>query len=197
MSVAVDGRTAGVALIVVLAAWLCTADAAGRVAVESERHGDVIEVHATAVLSADPQTAWRVLTDYERFPAFIPDLHTSRLVGRRGLTAIVEQTGDVSLWPFRYPVHVTYEIQEAPPDRLDSRAVAGNLRALTSHYALTSGSAGTRLEYIGHVDTGFPIFRAIEQSSVERTVARQFRALADEIERQSGNPSTGASSGQK
>ena len=154
------------------------------VALTTERHGDVIDIHASALLEADGATAWRVLTDYDRYPAFIPDLRTSHVVARRAATVTVEQSGDAVLWLFRLPLAITFEIQESAPDQLHSRAVAGTLRALTSSYALTPETAGTRLDYVGHATPGFGLLGPFERTAVERNVARQFQALADEIERQ-------------
>ena len=58
---------------------------------------------------------------------------------------------------------------------------------LVSSYALTPLNSGARPDYSGHIEAGFALFGQIEQSAVERNVARQFRALAEEIERQSAN----------
>ena len=154
------------------------------IAIDAQRHGDTIDIRATAVLTADADTAWRVLTDYDRYAEFIPDLHSSRVVARHGSMATVEQTGDVTLWPFHFPVDISFEIHERPPGSLESRAVAGSLRELTSRYVLTPVEAGTRLDYSGHVELGSAWFRDIQYAAIERTIARQFRALADEIERQ-------------
>jgi hypothetical protein len=157
--------------------------AAATVSVESERDGDAVNIHARAVVDADVATAWRVLTDYDRYVEFIPDLRLSRVVARRGSTVTVEQSGD-AVWLFNWPLEITFEIDESPPSRLNSRAVAGSLRVLVSSYALTPLNPGARLDYSGHIEAGFALFGQIEQRAVERNVARQFRALADEIERQ-------------
>jgi hypothetical protein len=63
--------------------------------------------------------------------------------------------------------------------------VAGSLRALASSYALAGEGSGVRLDYAGRVAPGYAIFGYLEQSAVRRNVARQFQALADEIERRS------------
>jgi hypothetical protein len=108
----------------------------------------------------------------------------SHVVARRASTVTVEQSGDAVLWLFRLPLEITFEIQETAPDHLHSRAVAGTLRALTSSYALAPEAAGTRLDYVGHATPGFRLLGPLELAAVERNVARQFQALADEIERQ-------------
>jgi ribosome-associated toxin RatA of RatAB toxin-antitoxin module len=186
------------ALAILLALVLAPLAAAGAtIAIDAQRHGDAVDVQATAALAVDADTAWRVLTDYGRYPEFIPDLRSSHVVARHGSLVTVEQTGDVAFWPFRFPVTVNFEIHEAPPGNLESRAVAGNLRALTSSYVLTPVSAGIRLDYSGHVDSGFALFGDIERAAIERTVTRQFRALADEIERRGAAMRSNSTAGEK
>jgi ribosome-associated toxin RatA of RatAB toxin-antitoxin module len=170
----------------VLSVAATPAAGAATITVDAERRGDTIDIHATAVLNADAATAWDVLTDYDRYAEFIPDLRSSRIVSRVGATVTVEQAGDAALWQLRIPITITFEIMESPPDKLRSRAVAGSVRALVSSYALTPTSGGVRLDYVGHVAPGWEIFGQIEQAVVEQNIARQFQALADEIERASG-----------
>ena len=159
---------------------------AATITVNAERHGDTIDVQATAVLNADAATAWHVLTDYDRYAEFIPDLRSSRIVSRQGAIVTVEQSGDAALWQLRIPIAITFEITESPPDKLHSRAVAGSLRTLASSYALTTTANGVRLDYVGHIAPGWEFFGEIEQAVVQQNIARQFQALADEIERAGG-----------
>jgi hypothetical protein len=167
-----------------LVLWSMDAGAA-TIAVGVRRHGDAVEVEASARLSADLETAWRVLTDYDRYVDFIPDLRVSRVVSRRGGVVDVEQSGYAALWVLRIPLAITFEISEFPPTRLQSRAVGGSLRSLESNYQLTPTADGVRLDYKGLVDSGFALFGTIEERAVEESIARQFQALADAIERRS------------
>lgn len=155
---------------------------AATIAVGVSRHADGIRIEASALLRTDVATAWRVLTDYNRYVEFIPDLRVSRVVARRDRMVTVQQSGDATLWVLRIPLDITFEIAEFPPFRLRSRAVAGSLRALESTYLLTPEASGVRLDYVGRVATGFELFGPIEQFAVERNIARQFQALADAIE---------------
>ena len=157
--------------------------AAATITIVVERNGNTTDIRASAVLNANVATAWRVLTDYNRYTEFIPDLRVSRVVARRGATVTVEQSGDAALWLFKIPLNVTFEINEIPPNGLRSRAVAGSLRALASSYALMPAASGVRLDYVGRVAPGFELFGPLEQMAIEQNVARQFQALADEIER--------------
>ena len=178
--------TAGLAVLSAFAFAVAVAQpvAAATITISAERDGDAIDIRASAMLNSDAATAWRVLTDYNRYTEFIPDLRLSRVVARDGSTVTVEQSGNAAIWLLRWPLDITFEIKEIPPSSLQSRAVAGSLRALTSSYALTPATPGIRLDYVGRVEPGFALFGNIEQTAVERNVARQFQALADEIERQ-------------
>jgi hypothetical protein len=159
--------------------------AAATITINAERRGDTCDISASVALNADAATAWRVLTDYDHYTEFIPDLRVSRVVARGRATVTVEQSGDAALWLLRMPLAITFEITEFPPDSLQSRAVAGSLRALTSSYTLTPAASGVRLDYAGRVTPGFELFGPLEQMAVQQNVARQFQALADEIERRS------------
>jgi ribosome-associated toxin RatA of RatAB toxin-antitoxin module len=157
---------------------------AATVTMDSQRDGAVIVIHASAMLDADTATAWRVLTDYERYTEFIPDLHVSRVISRHGDVVTVEQSGDAQLWLLRFPMNITFEIVEHPTETLRSRALAGSLRSLSSTYTLTSQPPGTRLDYAGRVEPGFELLGELERTAVEQSGRRHFQALADEIEHQ-------------
>lgn len=71
---------------------------AAAITVDAERRGDTIDIQASALLKADAATAWGVLTDYDRYIEFIPDLRASRVFARQDATVTVEQSGDAELW---------------------------------------------------------------------------------------------------
>jgi hypothetical protein len=166
-------------------AVLATSPRAATVTIEAQREDDAIDLRASAVLAADAPTAWRVLTDYGRYAEFIPDLRASRVIARDGTSVTVEQSGDARLWLLRLPLAITFAILESPPNRLRSHAIAGSLRTLDSSYELQTVAGGVRLDYAGHIVPGYRLAGVFEQLAVERNVARQLQALADEIERES------------
>ena len=180
------GSAIAVAMMLVLAG--SQPAAAAIVTINTRLQGATIDIHASALLKADAATAWRVLTDYDRYAEFIPDLQVSRVVARDGAKITVEQSGDAALWLFKMPIHVTFEVNEMPPHSLQSRTVAGSVRVLASSYALAPIAAGVRLDYAGQIVPGFELVGRIEQMVVERNAARQFQALADEIARRSTTP---------
>lgn len=168
---------------------LCTGGPLARAAdeaviIESSRHGDMVEIRASAELAADRDTAWRVLTDYARYTEFVPDLRESRISARNGPVVFVEQEGSAIVGPLRFPVSITYRIRESPPDALESHAVAGSLPSLESRYSLSARQRGSQLVYTGRVRPPFLLFGSVGQAAVEANVRRQFQSLVDEIERQ-------------
>ena len=163
-----------------------TTAAASPVVVDVQRDDDAFVIAASATLRADAATAWRILTAYGEYARFIPGIRSSHVVGRRGPVVTVEQSDDALLWPMHWPLRITYEITELPPDRIESRAVASLMPTLQSHYRLTPTAAGVRLDYSGHMGGGLGT-RDFEEWLIRRTVSRQFQALADEIERNGGD----------
>jgi carbon monoxide dehydrogenase subunit G len=164
-------------------ALLAQSAVAATIAIKLASRADTIEIEGSAELNADAATAWRVLTDYERYVEFIPDLQVSRVIARHGTTVIVEESGNVMLWALHIPLSVTFEVTEMAPTSLTSRVVAGDLSGLKSRYGLTPVGNGVRLDYTGTLDSGFALFAAVERLAVKQNVARRFQALADEIER--------------
>jgi hypothetical protein len=103
--------------------------AAATVTINAKLQSGAIDIHASAMLKTDAATAWRVLTDYDRYAEFIPDLRASRVVARDGTKITVGQSGDAALWLFKMPIHATFEVNEMPQHSLQSRTVAGSVRA--------------------------------------------------------------------
>jgi hypothetical protein len=184
----IRGRLAGIALLLqipIAPASLVASAEAAVVSVEVERHADVLVIEASTHLKSDAKTAWRVLTDYDRYGEFIPGVSSSRVVDRRGTRVVVEQSEELALWLLHVPFDVTYAIQEFPPNRVQSRATASALPPLESSYVLTPVASGVRLDYVGRIGRGWLLSGRIGENAVRRDVVRQFTALADEIERES------------
>jgi ribosome-associated toxin RatA of RatAB toxin-antitoxin module len=174
-----------VTLFALLAAEALPATAAPTIVTRIQRGSDAVVIEASAVLRADAATAWRVLTDYDRYAEFIPELRSSHIVARVGASVTVEQSGDAGSWLWRIPLHVTYRITEFPPYRIQSNATSTLFRALESTYRLTPSGLGVRLDYAGHLAPRTALFAPVEEVAIRQSVVRQFRALADEIENRS------------
>ena len=180
-------RATARALWVVLALAIAHGVAASDVAVDIERHAGSIVVHASVIVDADATTAWRVLTDYGRYPEFVPGLRASRVIAREGARVTVEQTGLAPWWLFRVPTAVTYDIVESPPSSLRSRADIPGTGVLRSTYALAPAGGALRLRYTGTLTVAPGFLAALREVAIEQAIAGHMRAIADEMERQARN----------
>ena len=165
-------------------AAIASAAAAAEVAIDVHRAEGIVVIDASVEIKADPVTAWRVLTDYARYPEFVPGMRESRVVERRGTHAIVEQSAEAPVWFTRTPVEITYEVDEFPPSRIESSAKADTLRALDSRYELSPAPAGVRLEYEGRLEPRSSWLGRVEQYALRQAIIAEFQALADRIERE-------------
>lgn len=151
--------------------------------VEARRDGEAVLVKASAQLIADPARAWAVLTAYDRYAEFVPDLMYSKVVARSGNVAIVEQKGVAGFFLFHYPVEVQLEVTEEPHRRVVSRALAGNFKEMVGVYELIERDGGLRFEYSGRLVPSFRLPPLIGIAAVRSAVEKQFSALVREIQR--------------
>jgi ribosome-associated toxin RatA of RatAB toxin-antitoxin module len=155
----------------------------GVIQVEARREGEAVLVKASARLTADLTRAWEVLTDYERYAQFVPDLKSSRVISRSGHVAIVDQRGEAGFFLFHYPVEVQLEVTEQPYQRVTSRALSGNFKEMVGVYELLDQPDGLRFEYSGRLVPSFRLPPLIGVAAVRSAVEKQFSALVREIQR--------------
>jgi ribosome-associated toxin RatA of RatAB toxin-antitoxin module len=170
------------ALLIVSVALAPIAQAAD-VAVRATREGDVLLIEASAEFEADAALTWRVLTDYDRLPEFIPNLRMSKVVARAPGEITVEQKGVARLLVFSYPVEVRLAVTESPPVKVVSRAVSGNFREMSSVYALETREGRVRLTYSGRMVPDFFVPPLIGTWVLRHNVEVTFSALVDEMVR--------------
>ena len=160
--------------------------AADDVAVDAERRNDgIVEVRARAFVAAPAALAWKVVTDYERLPGFVPGLTKSKVLERRGDRLRLEQSGEARFLLFSFPIEVQLEVFESAPHWVVSRAVGGNLRRMTGRYDLQPDAArgGVTLTYAGLVEPDFDLPPLIGVAALRQSAEDQFRAMVGEIER--------------
>lgn len=176
------------AAIALMSAAVVAPAAAHEIVVEATREDDAYVITARGDVVADDLIAWRVLTDYDRYAAFIPDLHSSRTVSRSRDAAVVEQRGELRFLFIRFPLEVRYAVREQPPTVVESRATSGSFRAMTGRYELRRSGAALRIVYTGRLVPDFAMPPLLGTMAVRMTVERQFTAMVEEIERQGAAP---------
>jgi ribosome-associated toxin RatA of RatAB toxin-antitoxin module len=176
-------RLAAALLVIAAGGAAAGTNSPDRVSVEARREGGAVIVEAHAWLRADLKVAWDVLTNYERYAEFIPDLKSSRIVARSGNTVIVEQKGQVGFFLFHFPMEVTMSVTEQPRTGIASHAIAGTFQEMTGSYTLVPDGDGLRLTYSGRMVPDFILPPLVGTAAVKAAVQKQFGALVKEMER--------------
>jgi ribosome-associated toxin RatA of RatAB toxin-antitoxin module len=175
-------RVPALAWLCMLLAWAadsCAADTR----LDARRDGDAVLVEASAELRTPLKLAWEVLTAYDRYAEFVPDLRSSRTIQRDGSTAIVEQSGVAGWFLFRFPMEVRLSIVEEPYETVRCQSIAGNFRELSGVYRLKETAQGVQFLYSGKLVPDFRLPPLVGLPAVRASVERQFRGLVNEIER--------------
>jgi ribosome-associated toxin RatA of RatAB toxin-antitoxin module len=89
---------------------LATPDGAPQVAVNES--GGVYQVAATFSVAELPALAVAVLMDFERIPAFMPDMKTSTVLERTDAATVVEQEAVARFMMFSKRVHLVLRVSE-------------------------------------------------------------------------------------
>lgn len=153
--------------------------------VQVERQDDLFAVRASFSVRADPVSVWRVLTDYEKMPAFVPDLLSTRIVQREGNRLQLQQVGRTRWLFFRREIGLTVNVLETPMAAIAVNLVAGDLR----HYECLwefdlAEQGGTRIRYSGKLAPQFSvpewIGNAMLRADIERMLGAVQRRLNEE-----------------
>lgn len=160
-----------------------TADAAPepQVTTTVRRDGEFFLVTASAMLPVRRSVAWEVLTDYDRYSEFAPDIDYSRVVSRSANGVIVEQKGRMTFLFFSQPVEARLAVIESPPSLVSTRALAGNLRDFTGHYRLAEVAGGVRVDYDARFVPEFDLPPLLGPAVVRSVLERTFTAVLKEM----------------
>lgn len=180
-----NARLGSLLLFAMLASVPAVARTADDLQVQATRSGGGVKVSAQASIKAPHAVIWTTLTDYDHLSEFVPGIKRSRVIGRRGPAAIVEQHGEAGLLVFKYPIRVVVESAEYPPGLITVNVVRGNLKRLEGRYQIQSGGQAGHylLRWSGIVepDTVLPDF--ITFPLIRSSIEDQFDGMVKEIER--------------
>lgn len=155
------------------------------------RSGEALVVEATAEFRGSLTRTWQVLTSYERYAEFIPDMQVSRIVSRDGHRVEVEQKGQARVLFVGFPIDVRLIVTEYPYERVVSRATAGNYHEMLGTYQLDEAKGRVRLHYAGRMIPDFTVPPLVGTLVFRHNIEATFRALVGEIERRQPQPPKG------
>ncbi|HEY9769097.1 MAG TPA: SRPBCC family protein [Coleofasciculaceae cyanobacterium] len=154
----------------------------GKVILKGEKGAYLGQVLATGNLD----TAWQVLTDYNNFPSFMPNIASSKIVVERGDRKIFEQVNVVDLLFFKEKFTVQIEAKETKPYKVDFQQFQGDLKSLSGTWQIKQINSRQilvthRVKVEPESNTEKPFFYGIYESYLENTL----KAIAQEITQRS------------
>ena len=128
---------------------------AGQVMVSAARDGDNGQFTARVLIDASVAQAWEVLTDYDNFEKFLPNIENSELLESEDNRRVFEQMNVISVIPTVLEIssRVVIESTEDYPKVVGFQLVEGDLEALQGIWQLdpvTIDEAGTEQVLVTH-----------------------------------------------
>lgn len=154
----------------------------GEVIIEGEKGQYVVRVLTTGNI----EKAWEVLTDYNNFQEFLPNIDDSKIIEENANLTIFEQTNSVDLFLLVKKFTVQIAATKDYPQKIDFEIVEGDLEQLQGSWEVATLPEDRIL--VTHRVTVAPkskgesaIFYGIYESSLEETLT----AIAAEISKRS------------
>jgi ribosome-associated toxin RatA of RatAB toxin-antitoxin module len=151
-----------------------------------EAAGDqMFEVEASGTVKASPATVWKVLTDYESMPDFVPDLTRNKVMSRTGNRAVIEQAGVARFLFLSRPIHLVVLAAEEPISAIDITLVTGDMKVYTCRWEMTAlPDGGTRIAYSGKMVPKFYVPGMLGSNIIRRDIERMMKAVLERLEQQ-------------
>ena len=154
----------------------------GKVILKGEQGDYLGQVITTGNLA----TAWEVLTDYNNFQDFLPNIASSKVIYEEGDRTIFEQVSQVDLWLLQEQFTVQIAATKNQPEKIDFQIVKGDLEYLKGTWQLKEVTENqilvthtVKVEPKSNTEKFF--FYGIYESSLEETL----NAIAQEITKRS------------
>jgi ribosome-associated toxin RatA of RatAB toxin-antitoxin module len=145
----------------------------------------VYQITSSGTVAATPAVVWRILTDYDHFADYLPNLKSVRVVSRDGDRVIVEQLGAARFLFFSQTIRVKVQVHERAPDRIDLSLVDGDMKVYRASWELIPlpGGAGTRLVYNATIEPKFDVPGIVGVGVVREDIARMMAAVFLRLDR--------------
>lgn len=179
------GRAGLPAFLLLLLVGLCCGGALADARVQVKADQATLHVYAEIATTADRDTAWAVLTDYNHWSEFLPDMTVCRVISQPGEPLRLEQRGMVP-WLANFPLVMIAAIEENPRNSIRFQRLAGNIQALVGEWHI-QGRNPVRLVYRASVIPGFPMPPEVTSEIFRLDAKSRLEAMAREMNRRAGS----------
>ncbi|HEY9645533.1 MAG TPA: SRPBCC family protein [Chroococcidiopsis sp.] len=147
--------------------------------------GDNGQYTGRILVNAPISTVWAVLTDYNNFGRFMPNVDSSRLLRSNGNQHVFEQINVVHVFPITHRTEVVIATSESYPNQISFQAIDGDIESLQGSWQLSQvSSSQVMITHNVAVDPGSSnrnLFFSLYRSGLQDTLT----ALKRESERRS------------
>ncbi len=153
-----------------------------RVDLEGEQ---VFDVTAHGTVKAAPAVVWKILTDYERMPEFVPDLERTKVLSRAGNKVTLEQFGRARFLFFSREIHLVVQVAEEPQGAIDISLITGDMKVYRCRWEIVPvpETGGTRIAYTGKMVPKFYVPGMLGSNIVRRDIERMMGAVLERLDR--------------
>jgi ribosome-associated toxin RatA of RatAB toxin-antitoxin module len=152
----------------------------------TRQEGMVLVVEGWMRTLADRATAWAVLTDYDRFPAFVPGISGNRVLESGNGIKTIAQRGQVLAGQVRMPYEGIMRVTEHRLEGMDIQFLSGPFKDVGGSWRM-DGDGPLTLRYSLRMDlsrTPFP--PPLAPTIAQQQVSTWVDAFGREIERRAG-----------
>ena len=143
----------------------------------------VFEVTAGGTVKTAPAAVWKVLTDYEAMPEFVPDLKTNKIISRTGNRTIIEQAGVARFLFLSREIRLVVQAHEEPIQAIDISLVTGDMKVYACRWELTAlPDGGTRVSYTGRMVPKFYVPGMLGSNIIRRDIEKMMKAVLARLE---------------
>lgn len=150
------------------------------------QEGMILWVEGWMQTRADRSTAWAVLTDYARFPEFVPGISSNQVLEAGLGTKTIAQRGEVVAGQVRMPYEGIMRVTELRPEGMDIRFITGPFKDVWGSWRMSAGHP-LKLTYSMRMDlskTPFP--PPLAPTIAQQQVSTWVDAFGREMERRAG-----------
>ncbi|NMG22416.1 SRPBCC family protein [Brasilonema bromeliae] len=91
---------------------------------------------AKVLVTASPDIAWEVLTDYDNFSKFLPNTVSGKVLEVNGNQKVVEQVDTRQVFLMNVQSRIRSAITETAKNRIDFRQIDGDLQSLDGYWKI-------------------------------------------------------------
>ena len=151
-----------------------------RVDIDGEQ---VFQVEAGGTVKASPASVWKVLTNYESMPDFVPDLEKTKVISRTGNRTILEQSGRARFLFLSREIHLIVQVAEDPISAIDISLVTGDMKVYSCRWEMSSTpDGGTRIAYSGRMVPKFYVPGMLGANIIRRDIERMMGAVLQRLD---------------